>query len=61
MDGTTFRVPDSAQNCAHSGAQACASGKRASLPAGTSGQRHGHSAHLVAKVVFGEYGQNEML
>ncbi|AXS79466.1 IS4 family transposase [Dechloromonas sp. HYN0024] len=61
MDGTTFRVPDSAENRAHFGAQSYASGKVASYPQVRAVSITAIPTHLVADMAFGQYGQNEML
>lgn len=61
MDGTTFRAADSAENRAHFGAQAYASGRLASYPQVRAVSVTAIPTHLVANVAFGEYGQNEML
>ena len=61
MDGTTFRTPDSADNRAHFGAQAYASGKVASYPQVRAVSVTAIPTHLVSDIAFGEYGQNEML
>ena len=61
MDGTTFRTPDSADNRAHFGAQAYASGKVASYPQVRAVSVTAIHTHLVSDIAFGEYGQNEML
>lgn len=61
MDGTTFRTPDSADNRAHFGAQAYASGKVASYPQVRAVSVTAIRTHLVSDIAFGEYGQNEML
>jgi hypothetical protein len=61
MDGTTFRVPDSADNRATFGAQAYASGKVASYPQVRAVSVTAMQTHLVADMVFGAYGQNEMI
>jgi hypothetical protein len=61
MDGTTFRVPDSAENRAHYGAQSYASGKVASYPQVRAVSVTAIPTHLVADMAFGQYGQNEML
>lgn len=61
MDGTTFRTPDSADNRAHFGAQAYASGKIASYPQVRAVSVTAIPTHLVSSIAFGEYGQNEML
>lgn len=60
MDGTTFRTPDSADNRAHFGAQAYASGKVASYPQVRAVSVTAIPTHLVSDIAFGEYGQNEM-
>lgn len=59
--GTTFRTPDSADNRAHFGAQAYASGKVASYPQVRAVSVTAIRTHLVSDIAFGEYGQNEML
>ena len=61
MDGTTFRAPDSAENRAHFGAQAYASGKVASYPQVRAVSVTAIPTHLVSDIAFGQYGQNEML
>lgn len=61
MDGTTFRAPDSADNRAHFGAQAYASGKIASYPQVRAVSVTALPTHLVSDIAFGPYGQNEML
>ena len=61
MDGTTFRVPDSADNRAHFGAQSYASGKVTSYPQVRAVSITAIPTHLVADIAFGQYGQNEML
>lgn len=61
MDGTTLRTPDSADNRAHFGAQAYASGKIASYPQVRAVSVTAIPTHLVWDIAFGEYGQNEML
>lgn len=61
MDGTTFRVPDSAENRAHFGAQSYASGKVASYPQVRAVSVTAIPTHLVADMALGPYGQNEML
>lgn len=61
MDGTTFRTPDSADNRAHFGAQAYASGKVASYPQVRAVSITAIPTHLVSDIAFGTYAQNEML
>jgi len=61
IDGTTFRTPDSADNRAHFGAQAYASGKVASYPQVRAVSVTAIPSHLVSDIAFGEDGQNEML
>ncbi len=61
MDGTTLRTPDSPENRAHFGAQAYASGKIASYPQVRAVSLTAIPTHLVGDMVFGAYGQNEML
>ena len=61
MDGTTFRTPDSADNRAHFGAQAYASGKVASYPQVRAVSVTAIPTHLVSDIAFGAYGKNEML
>jgi len=61
MDGTTFRAPDSAENRAHFGAQAYASGKVASYPQVRAVSVTALPTHLVCDIAFGQYAQNEML
>lgn len=61
MDGTTFRTPDSPENRAYFGAQAYASGKIASYPQVRAVSLTAIPTHLLGDMVFGAYGQNEML
>ena len=61
VDGTTFRVPDSAESRAHFGAQRYASGKVASYPQVRAVSLTALPTHLVSAIEFGQYGQNEML
>lgn len=59
--GSTLRAPDSPENRAHFGAQAYASGKIASYPQVRAVSLTAIPTHLVGDMVFGAYGQNEML
>jgi len=61
MDGTSLRTPDSADNRAHFGAQAYASGRVASYPQVRAVSVTAIPTHLVSDMVFGPYGRNEML
>jgi hypothetical protein len=60
IDGTTFRTADSAENRAYFGAQDYPSGKVSSYPQVRAVTLTAIPTHLVADMVFGEYGQNEM-
>ena len=61
MDGTTLRVPDSAANREHFGAQGYASGKVASYPQVRAVTLTAIPTHLVADINFGRYDTNEMM
>lgn len=60
VDGTTLRVPDSAENRTHFGAQSYASGVVASYPQVRMVTLTALASHLVRDATFGEYGKNEM-
>jgi hypothetical protein len=61
MDGTTLRAPDGPENRAYFGAQSYPSGKHASFPRVRAVSLTAIPTHLVGDMVFGAYGQNEML
>ena len=60
VDGTTLRVPDSAENRTYFGAQSYASGVVASYPQVRMVTLTALASHLVRDAAFGEYGKNEM-